>query len=128
MIVDTSIVIAILRDEPEALDFSAILEANMPVAMSAGSWIEIAIVLSRLGVAGLEERSIELVEALGFRIEPVTVEQAEIARAAYREFGKGNHPAHLNFGDCFAYALSKATGEPLLFKGDDFAQTDVLVA
>jgi ribonuclease VapC len=128
MIADTSVLIAILRGEPEAVDFSITLEANRPVLMSAGSWIEVAVVLSRLGAPGLEARSIDLVETLGFRIEPVTIEQAEIARAAYREFGKGNHSARLNFGDCFAYALSKATGEPLLFKGDDFARTDVVAA
>lgn len=128
MIVDTSAIVAILRDEPEAFDFLRTLEENRPVAMSAGSWIELALVLSRLGIAELEIQATHLVETLGLKIEPVTIEHAEIARTAYREFGKGNHPARLNFGDCFTYALAKASGEPLLFKGNDFAQTDIIAA
>lgn len=93
--------------------------------LSAANYLEAAIVLDakRSGPAG--ERLDVMIEELGIAVVPVTIEQARLAREAYRRFGKGNHPARLNFGDCFAYALSKATGEPLLFKGEDFRQTDV---
>jgi ribonuclease VapC len=96
--------------------------------MSVGTWMELSVVLVRRhpGKAYVVEN---LLRSGGFVFEPVTVEQAIIGREAYRTYGQGSrHHARLNFGDCFAYALSKATGEPLLFKGEDFAATDVLQA
>lgn len=128
MIVDTSVVIAILRGEREADDFLRMLDANRPARISAGSWVELGAVLSGLGTAELEPRLLDLKRIAGIQIAPVTEQQAEIGRRAYLEFGKSNHRARLNFGDCFAYALAKATGEPLLFKGDDFVHTDITPA
>lgn len=126
MIVDTSAIVAILRAEPEKARFeAAVLDAER-CSMSAGSWIELTIIALRRGIA-LEavERYLQI---SGVAIEPVTVAQAELGRNAYREFGKGRHPAGLNFGDCFAYALAKSTGRPLLYKGDDFIHTDIAPA
>jgi ribonuclease VapC len=95
--------------------------------ISAASVVEAGIVAeARVGVLG-GDRLDKIIVELGLEIEPVTADQARIARSGYRSFGKGNHPAGLNFGDCFAYALAKAAGLPLLFKGDDFAKTDVLL-
>lgn len=128
MIVDTSAIIAILREEPEGNAFLLTLDANRPAKISAGSWIELGAVLSGFGVPDLEEQLLQLKRAAGIQIAPVTEQQAEIGRRACLEYGKGNHPARLNLGDCFAYALARATGEPLLFKGGDFAQTDVIPA
>ena len=97
--------------------------------MPAANWLEAAIVIDGARSPIASRRFDEAVAAAGIVVEPVTREQAEIARAAYRDFGKGSgHPAGLNFGDCFAYALAKATREPLLFKGDDFSKTDVAAA
>jgi ribonuclease VapC len=125
VIVDTSAMMAILLLEPEAAAFSEILlRANRP-RMSAGNLVELTVTSTRreLPIAST------LVEAAVRRarlvIEPVTLEQAAIARSAYLAYGRGQHRARLNFGDCFAYALAKATGEPLLYKGDDFGLTDV---
>ncbi|OYY65808.1 type II toxin-antitoxin system VapC family toxin [Sphingomonas sp. 28-62-11] len=128
MIVDTSAIMAILLGEGEALDFvSAMVDAER-CCVSAGSWIEIAAVLTRRK-ADLDGALKELAERSELQIMPVDVQQARIGHDAYRRYGRGSgHPAHLNFGDCFAYALSRATGEPLLFKGDDFIQTDVAAA
>jgi ribonuclease VapC len=126
MIVDTSALIAILRDEPEARSFAiAIAEADRR-RLSAANYLEAAIVIdgSRDPIAsrGFDD----LLREAGIGIEPVTAEQAKIAREAYRDFGRGTgHAARLNFGDCFAYALAKATGEPLLFKGDDFRRAGI---
>ena len=106
MIVDTSALLAILFDEPDAERYARALADADTVRLSAGSFVEAAIVV----------------------IEPVTEEQAHIARQAYTDFGKGRHPASLNFGDCFAYALARATAEPLLFKGEDFGRTDITPA
>jgi ribonuclease VapC len=121
VIVDTSALIAILRDELEAREFAiAIAEADR-CHISAANYLETAIVMdgSRDPIAS---RSFDdLLREAEIAIEPVTAEQARVAREAYRDFGRGSgHPARLNFGDCFAYALAKTTGEPLLFKGDDF--------
>lgn len=94
--------------------------------MSVVNHIEAAVVIDRQQDPVLGRRFDALVDALHIEVEPVTVEQGVIARAAYRDFGKGSgHPARLNFGDCFAYALAIATDRPLLFKGDDFIHTDV---
>src|SRR5262245_21696962 len=125
MIVDTSALIAILRDEPEALSCAQAIENSSVRRVSAANFVEAVIIdASRDPVAS--RRFDDLIKEAQIIIEPVTEPQARIAREAYRDFGKSSsHPAKLNFGDCFAYALAKFTGEPLLFKGDDFAHTDI---
>ena|SRR5215831_14066640 len=129
MIVDTSAIIAILRDEPDADRYGrALAEAADPL-MSAGTYIEAAVVVDSNRDPVLSGRFDDLLTVAGISIEPVTARHAEIARQAYRSFGKGSgHPAGLNLGDCFAYALSRATGRPLLYKGNDFSRTDALSA
>jgi ribonuclease VapC len=125
MVTDTSALAAIFFGEPERQKF---LEAIISVTtrmISAATVLETGIVVeSRLGDAAGRELDLFLIRA-NFQIMPVDAEQAELARSAWRRFGKGRHPAALNFGDCFAYALAKWTGEPLLAKGTDFAATDV---
>jgi ribonuclease VapC len=130
MIVDTSAVIAVLKEEPEAGRFLRELTASGgPKRMSAASYLEAAIVVDANRNPLLSRRFDDLVAQTGIAVESVDREQAEIARAAYRDFGQGSgHPAGLNYGDCFAYALARARREPLLFKGDDFSQTDIAVA
>jgi ribonuclease VapC len=130
MIVDASAVIAVLKEEPEAGRFLRDMTASgEPKRMSAASYLEAAIVVDANHNPLLSRRFDDLIVRTEIMVEPVTREQAEIARAAYRDFGKGSgHPAGLNFGDCFAYALAKSMREPLLFKGDDFSHTDVAVA
>jgi ribonuclease VapC len=125
MVIDSSALLAILFGEPEKRRFNELIEAHATRLMSAASYLETAIIIdTRLGYEGARGLKLFLAEA-AIAIEPVTLEQAEIAREAYRRFGRGNHAAALNFGDCFAYALTKSTGEPLLFKGNDFSQTDI---
>ena len=127
MIVDTSVLIAILRDEPEAPAFAAILAEKLGQArISAANFLEAAIVIDASRDPIASRRFDTLLEKARIQIVPVSPEQAMMARAAYRDFGKGSgHPAGLNFGDCFAYALAKTSGEPLLFKGSDFSCTDI---
>lgn len=126
MIIDTSAVIAILRDEPEGDACLQTTVAAERVRISAVSYVEAAAVIDRLGDPVLSRRLDELLDLLNIAIEPFDGVQARRARAAYRDFGRGSgHPARLNFGDCCAYALATSQGEPLLFKGDDFAHTDV---
>ena len=126
MIVDTSAVIAILRGEPDAGDLAHRMAEATELVMSAGTHLEAAIVVDAAGDPVLSRRFDDLIATAGIRIEPWTAELAAIARLAYRDFGKGSgHRAGLNFGDCFAYALARATGQSLLFKGDDFIHTDV---
>ncbi|WP_407048113.1 type II toxin-antitoxin system VapC family toxin [Methyloraptor flagellatus] len=128
MIVDTSAIMAILLAEPESVAISAALRDAARARMSAGTFVELGVTASRRD-SPIPTAMLDLILAKGrVVIEPVTHEQALVARNAYLRFGKGFHPARLNFGDCFAYALAKTTGEPLLFKGDDFAQTDVVRA
>lgn len=128
MVLDTSAILAVLQSEPEADRMLAALAGAPAREMSSATLVEAAIVLfARYGDAG--EREVDLfVHRLRVVIFPLTAEHADLARAAYRRFGKGHHPARLNYGDCFSYALSMALQEPLLFKGDDFSKTDVLVA
>ena len=128
MIVDTSVIIAILRDEPEARALAVALDAADVCRISAASYVEAGILADANRDVLLTSQLDSLLVRSLITIEPVTVEQAWIARAAYGAFGKGRHRAGLNFGDCFAYALAKEKGEPLLFKGDDFRKTDVEVA
>ena len=130
MIVDTSAVIAILKEEQDAPRFlRAVAISTQPKRMSAANYLEAGIVVDANRNPLLSRRLDDLIVQTEIVVEPVTREQAEIARAAYRDFGKGSgHPAGLNFGDCFAYALAKSMREPLLFKGDDFSHTDVAIA
>jgi ribonuclease VapC len=125
MVLDSSAVLAILLNEPERYEFiSTIAEASV-LRISAASYVEAGIVMeSRNGPAGLHQLILLLTRA-GVRIDGVDTEQAEIALDAYRRFGKGRHPSGLNYGDCFSYALAAATGEPLLYRGDDFWVTDL---
>jgi ribonuclease VapC len=126
MIVDTSAIAAILLDEPDANQFAEAIEASEEPCASAATYFEAGIVLDGKRNPGLSRRLDEVFAEAGIVIEPVTAHQARIAREAYRDFGKGSgHPAQLNFGDCFAYALAKDKAEPLLFKGADFVHTDV---
>jgi len=129
MIVDTSALLAILRAEPEARSCAEAIERAPVRRLSAGTFLEAAIVIDASRDPIASRRLDDLLHAAEITIEPVTREQAQIGRDAYRDFGKGGgHPAQLNLGDCFAYALAKAMGEPLLFKGNDFAHTDVTLA
>ena len=128
MIVDTSAVLAILFREQDAERFARAITSAPTRRMSAATLLETSIVLeSRSGPASGYELDAFLEQA-GIELEPVTPQQAQAARRAWRRFGKGNHPAGLNLGDCFAYALAEATREPLLFKGGDFELTDIEVA
>jgi ribonuclease VapC len=127
VVIDTSAVIAILRMESEAARLAEAIEADASRLMSAATLVETGLVIeSRYGAAGGRELDVLIAKA-ALSIEPVTAEQADVAREAWRRYGKGRHSAALNFGDCFSYALAKATGEPLLFKGSDFTQTDVSI-
>ena len=129
MILDSSALVAILRDEPEAATLAMAIEASTERRISAVNYVEAAIVIDCGRDPAASRRFDDLLREAKIVVEPVTVEQARIAREAYRDYGKGSgHPARLNFGDCFAYALAKDAGEPLLFKGDDFRQTDVTAA
>jgi ribonuclease VapC len=125
MVIDTSVLVAVLAMEPDAAQLAAAIEADATRLISAATLVEASMVIeSRHRSAGASELDLLIAKA-GMVIEAVTPDQAELAREAWRRFGKGRHPAGLNFGDCFAYALARTTGEPLLFKGSDFAQTDV---
>ena len=129
MIIDTSALIAILRAEDDAREMAVAIEQAQIRRISAANFLEAAVVIDASRDPVANRRFDELVEAAELRVEVVTFEQARIARDAYRDFGKGSgHKAGLNFGDCFAYALAKTTGETLLFKGDDFGHTDVAPA
>ena len=126
MIVDASAVLAILLDEPDGVAYSNAIITVPFARISAGNWLEVAIIVDRKHKKFLKPAADTIFEELNLTIEPVTGAQIRIAREAYRTYGKGSgHKAGLNFGDCFAYALAKAFGEPLLYKGDDFALTDI---
>ena len=128
MIIDTSAVLAVLLAEPDAEHYEKTIAHTLPRQMSAVGLLEAAIVLeSRGGMAAADELDLFL-QAAEIELVAVTAEQAQAARRAWRRFGKGNHPAGLNFGDCFAYALAETNNEPLLFKGEDFARTDIEAA
>ncbi len=126
MIVDTSALVAILKGEPDAADFAAALDMAAAPRISAANFLELSIVVDAGRKSGVSRRMDDLLRDASIAIEPVTEAQARVAREAYRDYGKGSgHPAQLNFGDCFAYALARDLREPLLYKGSDFAQTDV---
>ncbi len=128
MVIDTSALLAILFGEPEQRSFAEKIEADPVRLMSAGSYLEAAIIVDdRLGPEGGRDLRLFMVEG-GIEVVPVTIEQIEFAREAYRPYGRGNHPAGLNFGDCFAYALARSSEQPLLFKGRNFAKTDLRTA
>ncbi|MBW9065750.1 type II toxin-antitoxin system VapC family toxin [Rhizobium herbae] len=128
MVIDTSAIVAIALNEPDAEALERkIVDAPLRL-MSAASLLELTMVIeTRLGEAGAAELDLWLHKA-EVEIVPVEVEQAYVARRAWRKFGKGRHPAGLNYGDCFSYALAAIRGEPLLFKGEDFSLTDIGVA
>jgi ribonuclease VapC len=127
MVIDASALVAILRLEPERDEFArAILRAPVKL-MSPVNWLEVAIRAERARIEDVEVLD-AFVSAAEIEIVPVDQLQMRIAHIAWRDFGKGRHPAKLNLGDCFAYALAKHSGEPLLYKGGDFARTDVIAA
>lgn len=128
MVIDTSAVVAILQREPESERFAALLEADSIRLISAVSVLEAGMIVEvRKGETGALELDNFILRGQ-FQTVPFDAEQANIARLAFRQFGKGRHPAGLNFGDCAAYALASTRGEPLLFKGEDFAKTDIAKA
>lgn len=128
MIVDASALIAIILDEPEGDRFNRIISDTLDdLAISPVNFIGAAIRADKIGPEAAQVLD-EIVRTAAIEIAPVSREQLLLAREAYRKFGKGNHPAKLNLGDCFAYALAKARGEPLLFKGKDFPMTDIETA
>jgi len=127
MVLDTSAVLAILLDEPDRRAFTEAIEAADRCLFSAASFVETSMILeTRHGAEGVRALD-RLLSAADIEIVPVDFEQAQAAREAFRRFGKGRHSAGLNFGDCFSYALAQCRAEPLLFKGNDFSQTDTLL-
>ena len=128
MVVDTSALVAILILEPEAERFTHLIREDSAPRLSAANYVETSIVLhARGGLENIADLDSFIVGS-GLSIEPVSVEQARLARDGYRNFGRGNHPSGLNFGDCFSYAQAKLLGESLLFKGGDFGMTDIASA
>jgi len=128
VILDTSALVAVLFHETERAQYLELIAGAERCLLSAANFVELSIILDRqAGAEALIECDLFLRRAR-VAIHSVTVEQAYVARQAFHDFGKGRHPAGLNFGDCFSYALAKATGEPLLFKGRDFSMTDVVSA
>ena len=128
MIVDTSVIIAILKDEEDAHAIGAVLSRSRNCRMSAVSYVEAGVVVDGSRNPVLSRRLDDLLRDVEVSLEPVTLNQARIARQAYRDFGKGRHRAGLNFGDCFAYEVAKERGCRLLYVGDDFTQTDLEAA
>jgi ribonuclease VapC len=128
IVIDTSAIVAVLRDERERRSFTEAIENAEQCLMSAVSFVEASMLMeARNGYEGLRDLDLFLLKA-GIAIEAVDLEQAKVARGAFTLFGKGRHEANLNFGDCFSYALAKISGAPLLFKGDDFSRTDIEAA
>jgi ribonuclease VapC len=125
MVLDTSAVVAVLQNEPERRKFNEAIEASESRCLSTASFVECSMILeSRYGADGVRDLDLFIAKAQ-VSLVPVDEEQANLARRAFQKFGKGRHPAGLNFGDCFSYALSRALDLPLLSKGNDFDQTDV---
>jgi ribonuclease VapC len=125
VIIDSSAVLAIVLREPDGRRYlRAVLDGDHR-RMSVSNWLEATMVVDRRGNAIAVNRLEEFMLNAAIELIPVSVSQASIARLAWRTFGRGIHPARLNYGDCFAYALAKESREPLLFKGNDFAQTDI---
>ena len=129
MVIDSSAVIAILFDEPEAEALLSQIAAAEISRLSAASLVEVGLVLRRDATAPRRAAFDEMLRLFSIKIEPLTEQQAYLALDAYDRFGKGTgHPAGLNYGDCFSYALARQSGEPLLFKGNDFTHTDLEAA
>jgi ribonuclease VapC len=129
VIIDASALVAIMRNESDALPLAEIIARSSLRRISAAGYVETALVVDRDRDPHVGRKMDYLIEDMRIIIEPVTEQQARIAREAYRDFGRGSgHRAKLNFGDCFAYALAKALNEPLLYKGADFSHTDVIPA
>ncbi len=125
MILDASAIVAVFRLEPEGRSFESVIERSSRNGLSAATLLETALVLG----PALDHTLDRFLVMARITVEPVTLAQAQLARAAYRRYGRGTgHPARLNFGDCFSYALAVDKREPLLFKGNDFSRTDVMVA
>ena len=125
MVVDTSAILAIFQDEPERRSFNEAIEAAESRLMSVASFVEASIVIeARFGPDGVRNLDLFLSKA-DVELVSVDAEQAHLARLAFRQYGKKRHPAGLNFGDCFSYALAKLENEPLLYKGEDFSHTDL---
>ena len=127
MVIDSSAVIAILLSEDDAERYTRAIEGAARPRMSAASYLEVAVVIDNRGDVLAPREFDRFIRRAGIEVVAFNLEQAELARQAYRDFGKGRHPAGLNFGDCFSYALAKFTDEPLLFKGTDFSRTDVRI-
>lgn len=128
MIIDTSAIVAVVRGESDATSFAETIIEHAPLRISAGTLFELGIVIDGSGDPVASRRLDDIVDR-HLDVVPFTAHHATVARQAYRDFGKGSgHPAKLNFGDCFAYALASTTDEPLLYKGDDFAHTDITPA
>lgn len=125
MILDSSAILAIVLREPDRLRYVDALLEGAPRRMSVANWLEATMVVDRRGSAISISHFEDFLRDATIELMPVSVSQASIARMAWRTFGRGIHPARLNYGDCFAYALAKESREPLLFKGNDFAQTDI---
>ena len=125
MIIDSSALLAILLVEPDETKMLAAVMAAKPKRMSAANWLETAIIVDSKNNPNVAATFDAIITELDIEIVAVSPEHTVVARAAYQRFGRGRHPAKLNYGDCFAYALARSTGEPLLFKGNDFSQTDV---
>ncbi len=126
MIVDPSAIVAILKREPGWQSLAKALDTADACAMSTASYVEVSIVVDRWKDPVMSRELDELIERFAIALEPLTAEQARIARQAYRDYGKNSgHPANLNFGDCFTYALTRTTRETLLYKGDDFVHTEL---
>jgi ribonuclease VapC len=125
VILDSSALLAVILDEDDEPRFAAAMIDAPALRMSAANWVEAAVVVDSYKNPAARIRFEDLIDALRLEIKPVTVTDAHLTRAAYNNYGRGHHPARLNFGDCFAYALAKSSGEPLLFKGNDFSQTDI---
>ena len=125
MVVDSSALLAIMFFEPEVQHFTKLIQASRIALVSVANFLEASILIESR--RGIDKRNLfdAFVHESGIRLQAVTRGQVLIARDAYRRFGRGNHPAGLNFGDCFAYALAKERDLPLLFKGEDFPQTDL---
>lgn len=125
MVLDTSALVAILLDEPERRRFNEVIEAADSRLLSVATLVETSIVIeARFGAEGLRDLD-HFIERARIEVVEVDLEQGSLARHAFRQFGKGRHAAGLNYGDCFAYALAMALGQPLLYKGADFSRTDV---
>ena len=125
MVIDTSALLAILQDEPERRRFNEAIEAADSRILSTATFVEVSIVIeSRYGAEGLRDLDL-FIDRAGIELVALDVEQAKVARQAFIRFGKGRHAAGLNYGDCLAYALARVLSQPLLYKGDDFARTDI---